>query len=81
MSEPTLYQATVKPAYIGYRGDERPLVLQEAIDMGALVPVEPDEVAARIANDLLSQVGDQALGFIDCDRLAAAALGIGGDDE
>ena len=39
MSEPTLYQATVEPANIGYDGDERPLILQEAIDIGALVLV------------------------------------------
>ena len=38
----TLYRTTVEPANIGHNGDERPLVLQEAIDIGALVPVTID---------------------------------------
>ena len=42
--QPTpLYRGTVEPANIGRDGDERPLVLQEALDIGALVLVEPCE--------------------------------------
>ena len=47
----TLYQTTVEPANIGHDGDERPLILQEAIDLDALEPVEPDGVVIIEASD------------------------------
>ena len=83
MSEPTLYQATVEPANIGYDGDERPLVLQEAIDIGALVPVEPDRNAALNVLSTyrrLVLMGAEDTFEATLDALSAA-LGIGDNDD